>query len=144
MQAQFEEALFAQRSGSFGGGVAGDFLARLMTLAADSAGRTQMIGNKYQQGTGTGAYDHNAPRPVGGASLHRDVGYAMGGYTGAGGRGQVAGMVHRGEYVVPQNGSLVLRGGSGGSQVNVYGPVNVNADNAEDFARSMAEAVRSL
>ena len=68
----------------------------------------------------------------------------MGGYTGAGGRSQVAGMVHRGEYVVPQNGSLVLRGGGGGSQVNVYGPVNVNADNADDFAREMAERFRSL
>ena len=141
---EFEGALFEQRVSSFGGGPVADFMARLMTLAADTSGRTQMIGNKYQQGTGTGAYVGNQPRPVGAASLHRDVGYAMGGYTGYGGRSRVAGMVHAGEYVVPQNGALVLRGGEGGgSQVNVYGPVNVNADNAEDFARSMAEAVRS-
>ena len=142
---QFEEALFAGRVSSFGGGMGADFMARLMTLAADSAGRTAIIGNKYQQGTGTGAYSGNAPRPVGGASLGREVGYAMGGYTGAGSRNEVAGMVHRGEYVVPQSGALVLRSGEdGGAQVNVYGPVNVNADNADDFAREMVKLARSL
>lgn len=38
-----------------------------------------------------------------GTSLVRKVnGYSEGGYTGAGGRLEVAGVVHRGEYVVPQ------------------------------------------
>ena len=128
-QEQFMNALFAGRVESFGGGQLGDIMARITTGAMDAGGRGSQIYGTYLKGSGS--------RPAGRAGS-----YAMGGYTGAGGRGQVAGMVHRGEYVVPQNGSLVLRGG-GGSQVNVYGPVNVNADNAEDFARSMAEAVRS-
>jgi hypothetical protein len=42
-------------------------------------------------------------------------GFAMGGYTGDGPVGEVAGVVHRGEYVVPQRGALVIRG-EGGSQ----------------------------
>ena len=128
---QFMEAIFAGRVESFGGGQLGDILARITHGAQQAGGRGSQIYGTYLEGSGT--------QPAGTASS-----FAMGGYTGAGGRSQVAGMVHRGEYVVPQNGSLVLRGGGGGSQVNVYGPVNVNADNAQDFAREMAEAVRSL
>lgn len=38
--------------------------------------------------------------------------FAGGGYTGDGAPGEVAGIVHRGEYVVPQNGALVISGQS--------------------------------
>lgn len=38
----------------------------------------------------------------GGASGGNVVGFSEGGYTGDGGRMEVAGVVHRGEYVVPQ------------------------------------------
>ena len=37
-------------------------------------------------------------------------GFAEGGYTGHGLKYEPAGIVHKGEYVVPQNGSLVIRG----------------------------------
>ena len=37
--------------------------------------------------------------------------YATGGYTGDGAINEAAGIVHKGEYVVPQNGQLVVRGG---------------------------------
>lgn len=40
-------------------------------------------------------------------------GYASGGATPSGRVGRVAGVVHTNEYVVPQNGSLVVRGGGG-------------------------------
>ena len=130
-QQQFMDAIFAGRVSSFGGGPLADLLARITTGGMEAGGRGGQMYGTYLEGSGT--------QPAGTA------GFAMGGYTGYGGRNQVAGMVHAGEYVVPQNGALVLRGGQGGgSQVNVYGPVNVNADSAEDFARSMAEAVRSM
>jgi hypothetical protein len=48
----------------------------------------------------------NAPRPS------QPYSFARGGYTGDGGKYDVAGFVHRGEYVVPQNGALVVRGDS--------------------------------
>ncbi|MCL4303190.1 MAG: hypothetical protein KJ077_46320 [Anaerolineae bacterium] len=45
-------------------------------------------------------------------------GFAEGGYTGDGNPGEMAGIVHRGEYVVPSGGALVLRGqGEGGGEM---------------------------
>jgi hypothetical protein len=46
-----------------------------------------------------------------------------GGYTGDGPRTQPAGIVHRGEYVIPKGGALVS--GGGGRTVTV-GTVNVS------------------
>jgi hypothetical protein len=40
-------------------------------------------------------------------------GYAKGGYTGDGNPNEAAGIVHRGEYVVPSGGALVVRGQEG-------------------------------
>jgi hypothetical protein len=40
------------------------------------------------------------------------LGYADGGYTGDGPKHEPAGIVHRGEYVVPQDGALIVRGES--------------------------------
>lgn len=39
--------------------------------------------------------------------------FAAGGYTGDGGKYEAAGIVHRGEYVVPQHGAAVIRGDNG-------------------------------
>jgi hypothetical protein len=50
------------------------------------------------------------------SALHQQYQYKnapqfdVGGYTGDGPRNQPAGVVHKGEYVVPQNGTLVTRG----------------------------------
>lgn len=46
---------------------------------------------------------NNATRPAQGR-------YASGGYTGRGAKYDAAGVVHRGEYVVPQEGAMVIRG----------------------------------
>jgi hypothetical protein len=48
-------------------------------------------------------------------------GFARDGYTGDGAENEVAGIVHRGEYVVPQGGALVVRGDSdqNGEMVNL-------------------------
>jgi len=52
-----------------------------------------------------------SPRPTGGSSGYGTVQYADGGYTGDGGKYEVAGVVHKGEYVVPQGGALVSSSG---------------------------------
>ncbi len=47
-------------------------------------------------------------------------GFAEGGYTGDGAPSEIAGIVHRGEYVVPSGGALVIREGeTGGGSGNV-------------------------
>ena len=53
------------------------------------------------------------------------VGFAEGGYTGDGGKNEPAGVVHRGEFVVPSQGALILRDSGGGSSptININGPV---------------------
>jgi hypothetical protein len=48
-----------------------------------------------------------------------DEGFADGGYTGAGASTEAAGIVHKGEYVVPANGALVIREGGGGANGGV-------------------------
>ncbi|MBE7553199.1 MAG: hypothetical protein HS126_19180 [Anaerolineales bacterium] len=55
-----------------------------------------------------------APPPSwlnGGPSSSSGQGFAEGGYTGDGNPGEMAGIVHRGEYVVPSGGALVIRDG---------------------------------
>ncbi len=60
--------------------------------------------------------------PVGG----RDDGtFALGGWTGSGPAGHIAGLVHNQEYVVPRRGALVLREGGGGGAI-VIQTLNVN------------------
>lgn len=140
---EFKEQVFSHLSQQ-----RGDLQARI----GFDALRHDLMYQAYREGTGQGdgpQFRVNRGTAAGAAALYgtgRQMrGYQMGGYTGYGSSSRVAGMVHRGEYVVPQGGALVLRGGEeGGAQVAVYGPVNVNADNAEQFAREMAEAVRSL
>ncbi|GIK40226.1 MAG: hypothetical protein BroJett011_40590 [Chloroflexota bacterium] len=44
-------------------------------------------------------------------------GFARGGYTGDGDSSEVAGIVHRGEYVVPSGGALVVRGQEGNAEM---------------------------
>lgn len=57
-----------------------------------------------------GAFNLHANGPIG-FSMGRPMrSFAPGGYTGDGLKHEIAGVVHRGEYVVPQNGALVVRG----------------------------------
>lgn len=76
-------------------------------------------------GSGGGEGGGAQPRRLGGHTIGE---FAGGGYTGDGPSGEVAGLVHRGEYVVPRGGALVLERNSGGSsptivvqQLNTFG-----------------------
>lgn len=71
--------------------------------------------------------DFDIPGPLGKV---RDVipGFATGGFTGRGGKYDVAGLVHKGEYVVPkeqvdQNTGLPMIGGGGAFHLEVHGNV---------------------
>ena len=71
--------------------------------------------------------DFDIPGPLGKV---RDVipGFATGGFTGRGGKYDVAGLVHKGEYVVPkeqvdQSTGLPMIGGGGGFHLEVHGNV---------------------
>jgi TP901 family phage tail tape measure protein len=51
------------------------------------------------------------------AATRSEFGFAEGGYTGSGNSGEVAGVVHRNEWVVPEGGALVMRGGDSGMTI---------------------------
>ncbi len=79
--------------------------------------------------------DWDIPGPLGKV---KDVipGFASGGYTGRGGVNQVAGLVHKGEYVVPkrqvdQSTGMPMIGG-GGVTNNFYGAITLDGDSAVD------------
>ncbi|MCQ3977568.1 MAG: hypothetical protein DPW09_29415 [Anaerolineae bacterium] len=57
----------------------------------------------------------STPPPYVGSPIMK--GFAGGGYTGDGDPGEVAGIVHRGEYVVPQGGALVMKDDAGSAEV---------------------------
>lgn len=83
------------------GPIAGPIAAALMgitgaaQLAAANAER-QKIKNMTLNNAGSSSSPISAERVVNGAN-----GYSEGGYTGDGGRYEIAGAVHRGEYVIP-------------------------------------------
>jgi hypothetical protein len=69
--------------------------------------------------------DWDIPGPLGKV---RDVipGFATGGFTGRGGKYDVAGLVHKGEYVIPKEGVNQATGqpyGGGGFHVEVHGNI---------------------
>lgn len=66
--------------------------------------------------------------------------FAEGGFTGRGGRNEFAGIVHKGEYVVPQDGALVIRdGGQGSGQPNI---IQIVMDGQVVFEQVMRESDR--
>lgn len=69
-------------------------------------------GNAFVGGVNAVTPAAPAPKPSTPAPKHvPGGGYADGGYTGSGPSGGVAGVVHNNEYVVPEGGALVVRGG---------------------------------
>lgn len=98
-----DTAVSIMKSNAELGPIAGPIAAALMAatgvaqLAAAKAERDK-IKNMSVSNT-TGSKTATAERVVSGSS---DGGYYEGGYTGPGGRYEVAGVVHKGEYVVPQ------------------------------------------
>ena len=98
-----DTAVAIMKSNAELGPIAGPIAAALMAatgvaqLAAAKAERDK-IKNMSLKNT-TGSKTATAERVVSGSS---GSGYYEGGYTGPGGRYEVAGVVHKGEYVVPQ------------------------------------------
>lgn len=98
-----DTAVAIMKSNAELGPIAGPIAAALMAatgvaqLAAAKAERDK-IKNMSLKNT-TGSKTATAERVVSGSS---GSGYYEGGYTGSGGRYEVAGVVHKGEYVVPQ------------------------------------------
>ncbi len=87
--------------------------------AINSVGSSVGTGTKSNAGTGvtsspgswTPLPQVTGTRATNGQSGNALIGgHMLGGYTGAGQRHEAAGIVHRGEYVVPQEGSMVVRG----------------------------------
>lgn len=68
-------------------------------------------------------------------------GFAGGGFTGTGDSSEVAGVVHRNEYVVPENGALVMSGGGDTYQIQVSVPLELlrNEPQLESNARTFGE-----
>lgn len=58
----------------------------------------------------------------------RERTFALGGYTGDGPVSEVAGIVHRGEYVVPKDGALVMRDGGGSAPTIIVQQLNTFGD----------------
>lgn len=73
-------------------------------------------------------------------------GFATGGYTGRGGTNEVAGIVHRGEYVVPRNQVDQSTGlpMTGGATFNMYGSVNLGSAGAVDRFFERLNAQREM
>lgn len=80
-----------------------------------------------------------------GNAVGSELGFASGGYTGTGNPSEPAGIVHKSEYVVPQNGALVLRGDDGGGIT--ISNLTINATTAADgraAADAFSERLREL
>ena len=68
-------------------------------------------------------------------------GFSAGGFTGSGPASEIAGMVHRGEFVVPRDGALVLRDErAAGITININAPLTVQANDPREFGRRLMEA----
>lgn len=89
-------------------------------------------------GSGGGEGGGAQPRRLGGHTIGE---FAGGGYTGDGPAGEVAGIVHRGEYVVPRGGALVLDGGRGVAPMIVVQQLNTFGD-WRNAVRQLEQAAR--
>jgi len=70
-------------------------------------------------------------------------GFQHGGFTGVGPSREIAGVVHRNEWVVPEGGALVLRGGGNGGLTN-YGTINVTLQGDESTLDGFLRSLQSL
>lgn len=91
--------------------------------------------------TGGGEGGGGGTRRTGGAGVGGFAEFAGGGYTGDGPAGEVAGVVHRGEYVVPRGGALVLESGRGGGPTIVVQQLNTFGD-WRNAVRQLEQAAR--
>lgn len=113
-----------------------DYMERAAQAATDMAGIPLNAPNSSEAmfpggsapSTGGGNFSIYGPQMSGGGQSLAPGGYmngpmtpapgfAGGGYTGDGDPTEVAGLVHRGEYVVPSGGALVVRGQEGNAEM---------------------------
>lgn len=66
----------------------------------------------------------------------KGIGFARGGFTGSGPSSGIAGVVHNNEFVVPEGGALVSKGGGGGT-INIQNMVFPNVTNGEEAFQEM-------
>lgn len=95
-----------------------DFVKGIPQKMVDAVGN---VGNLLRNKLG----DWDIPGPLGKV---RDVipGFATGGFTGRGGKYEMAGIVHKGEYVIPKEGvnqNTGLPYGMGGAHIEIHGNV---------------------
>lgn len=82
--------------------------------------------------------------------LHKLTPFATGGFTGTGSANDVAGVVHRGEYVIPQSGVNQTTGlpkGSSGNQFNITiqaGAFTGNQSDARKHAMTIIQALQDI
>jgi hypothetical protein len=124
--------------------------ALLLDLALQNLNKTMAGGT-----SSAGSYLPPQPGPGGGPYWQGGlVSYAPGGYTGSGGKFEARGIVHAGEYVIPQEGAPVIRGGNMEAkydemikllrQIAENSVANINASiytNAKDMKVSSLNAV---
>lgn len=102
-------------------GIANDYTQKFITTLqwfkdnGDLAGKTQPpSGSGPQPGPTPPDTPTQPPRYMPPTPIHNPShGFSAGGYTGYGGTYEPAGEVHKKEWVVPENGNLVVRGDSG-------------------------------
>lgn len=86
------------------GGIAGDVLNSIIRDMIRLAAQQAIFGSGGGGGGlvgGIGSFISSIGTSAGGGSTGTGVGFSEGGYTGDGPKGKVAGVVHKGEYVVP-------------------------------------------
>lgn len=86
------------------GGIAGDVLNSIIRDMIKLAAQQAIFGSGGGGGGligGIGSLISSIGTSAGGGSTGTGVGFSEGGYTGDGPKGKVAGVVHKGEYVVP-------------------------------------------
>lgn len=98
IQQQLDEALDAQKLAQKRGSAAGDTWYDSFTKTLQNWLTTRSIFKDFWKGVYSGSGGHGTVDANG--NVTRDWGYATGGYTGYGAPDEIAGLVHKGEYVL--------------------------------------------
>lgn len=99
-----------------------EFIQPVIDLINGIVEGLRQIGQATGPGGTLGSYE-GAAREGGGIVAPGGFSGQAGGFTGFGPSDMVAGVVHYNEYVVPENGALVMRSGGGGGNTYNFGDV---------------------
>lgn len=139
-----------------------DRFTELLTTIQNAIGKIIELKNTISGGLGAyGGAVENAGTAIGmvtsgqvtlgdflnaaGNAIGAELGYASGGYTGNAPADQPVGVVHGREWVVPENGALVLRGGEGSGITISNLTINASTtDGGRAAADAFSERLREL